>query len=180
MTAKINVGGVYKDMTDCKVNISGVWKPVDTIFNNIGGVWKTAYTSFPGVYLYKEGEDYTNYNYLTGGWSANRGSPVITFNATNMVLGPKQAITINAATVNLIDLTDYDIFYGELSTTASAANCVLQVKDDVSVAASVAITALTTQARELISVDISAITGLHYIAFAVFDGTATLYNMWLE
>jgi len=45
MTAKINVGGVYKDMTDCKVNIGGVWKPVTDIFNNIDGVWKSAYTS---------------------------------------------------------------------------------------------------------------------------------------
>jgi len=45
MTAKLNIGGVYKDMTDCKVNIGGVWKPVTDIFNNIGGVWKTAYTS---------------------------------------------------------------------------------------------------------------------------------------
>lgn len=38
---KINVGGVWKEISFARMNIGGVWKNVIEIKQNIDGIWKT-------------------------------------------------------------------------------------------------------------------------------------------
>lgn len=45
MTMKVDIGGVWKDISGIKVNIDGVWKSANKLVNNIGGVWKSAWDS---------------------------------------------------------------------------------------------------------------------------------------
>lgn len=43
-TIYVNVGGVWKTVTDYYVNVSGVWKTGTAFANNVSGVWKGATT----------------------------------------------------------------------------------------------------------------------------------------
>lgn len=43
MPLSINVGGVWKSLSDCKVNVAGVWKQAQEIYCNVGGTWKSVW-----------------------------------------------------------------------------------------------------------------------------------------
>lgn len=40
---KINIGDVWKDVSEIKINISDVWRDVTEIWINIGDVWKQVF-----------------------------------------------------------------------------------------------------------------------------------------
>lgn len=44
---KVNVGGVWKVLSQPQVNVGGVWKTCTSIESNVGGVWKTVWPT-PG------------------------------------------------------------------------------------------------------------------------------------
>jgi hypothetical protein len=43
---KINVGDVWKNVSEMKINVGDTWKTVVEIKINIGDTWKTVYTIF--------------------------------------------------------------------------------------------------------------------------------------
>jgi len=46
MTANINVGGTWKNISKISVNVGGVWKNVTTAYVNVSGTWKKFFTTF--------------------------------------------------------------------------------------------------------------------------------------
>ncbi len=64
MGIEINVGGVWKDVTEVWINVGGVWKQCTDIPINVGGVWKTdILASGPTVSAQANGDS----NYVYGG-----------------------------------------------------------------------------------------------------------------
>jgi len=43
-TIYVNVGGVWKTVTDYYVNVSGTWKTGTAFANNVSGAWKGTHT----------------------------------------------------------------------------------------------------------------------------------------
>lgn len=40
---KVNIGDVWKDVTEIKINVGDTWKNVTDVWINIGDVWKKVY-----------------------------------------------------------------------------------------------------------------------------------------
>ena len=45
---KVNIGGVWKTVSQPEVNVGGVWKTVTTVESNVGGTWETVWESAAG------------------------------------------------------------------------------------------------------------------------------------
>ena len=44
---RVNIGGVWKDVSAIKVNVAGTWRTVTRLRTNIAGTWKEAGTFIP-------------------------------------------------------------------------------------------------------------------------------------
>jgi hypothetical protein len=145
------------------------------------------------TYLYKQGDECAA---ITGGWALKNtyGSGTYTEYADHMFI---QALTgdngyINAGTANMIDVTNYNTLYIDLDATVSGggANTAVYVGTTINPASwsfSAAFITNTSKSRQVVAVDVSALTGNHYIVIQSSRQSAAgqtsllnVYNVWLE
>lgn len=61
VATQVNVGGVWKDVSNIYVNVGGVWKEVDEVYSNVSAVWETVYildvVNLQGLFGEEQNED---------------------------------------------------------------------------------------------------------------------------
>lgn len=194
MSINVNVGGVWKQVTDPQCNIGGVWKKIKQGFCNIGGVWKQFYNR--ATYLYNVGVQNVP-------WTGTSTYATITFEASdiNMYMvgriqsGNDKSSNGAVFTNNSIDVTNYTKLcidwsstfegsvLGQYSSIELATNA-----PDYSASYTTCILKKTTPFTRMTDIlDISSMTGTMYVDITALSGSGTgnnnrviIYNVWLE
>ena len=105
MTMQVNIGGVYKNVTDVCVNIGGVWKCGCYVYSNIGGVWKDGSPS------------YGNYYELLSDITV--GTATTSVDITSLALAKTDEILLVSDIVNTSASTSNYLMYFNNNTTAT-------------------------------------------------------------
>lgn len=174
----VNVGGNWKNVKNIWVNINGVWKQKAIPKGNVAGVWKE-FVQYNHL-IYGSGVVYERLEqFLT--------SPVPIYNVDSISLSGN-VVTNTLITSNLVDLTDYKTAYieWEFSTTHGENAAVFQIRDSKQSGGPLAqYYQKGSLARRINSIDVSNITGNHYVLFgynANYSATMNMkiYKVWLE
>lgn len=176
-------------LTTARQRINGDWRPMDAYYLEDNNTW----TQFSWVYngeLFDNGNQYTDY---TGGWTGMVRNPNISTNVADPA-NPNLYSDANAVvggtawfrTVNKVNMTNYRTLkwtgwgFGENSGGRYGAHC--SIHDNPSTDNGVIADAMF-QNNGTYSMDISGITGSHYITFHAMGSGAQrvcVSKVWME
>lgn len=126
------------------------------------------------TYLFKDGETYDS---LTGGWNGK-----VDTDKQALRLAPAAGLTANAYTKNKTDMTDYSTLSAKTDPNVSGVSLTLYIEDSFNASTPVASAKLNTTSEE-VSIDISSITGSHYIrlySYSERGGTRYIYEVSMQ
>lgn len=69
----INVGGLWKEISEKWLNVGGIWKQVDVTWQNIGGTWKKVYEALVAISAVTLTNDTGNSNFCSSVGSCTAG-----------------------------------------------------------------------------------------------------------
>ena len=175
---------------NCQQYISGVWAR-KTAYIYKDGVWVQFSSDWDGT-LYDSGDEY---EYITGGWASQKfatnvsGTGTMSKDDTCITLTAQNSASISAYTVNKIDLTDYSTLYVRIISLNKTGSWRFQARIIDGLSASdyesyIGYVDIGSGAGTY-SIDISKITGEHYISVDEWCADSFSYVMkfdkvWLE
>ena len=185
---KKNALTVYPTL--CQQYISATWAR-KTAYIYKDGVWVQFSSDWDGT-LYDSGDEY---EYITGGWASQKfytnvsGTGTMSKDATCITLTAQNKSSISAYTVNKIDLTDYSTLYVRIISLNKTGSWRFQARiiDGLSPSdydSYIGYVDIGSGAGTY-SIDVSGITGEHYISVDEWCSDSFSYVMkfdkvWLE
>ena len=182
------VGLVYFNFNKCMQQQGSTWHTMDAfVFHN--GSWMQFSTSWNGELFY-QGNQYTEH---TGGWTGMVRNPNVSTNvadpANPNLFSDANADPVGTAlfrTVNKVDMTNYRTLkwtgwgFGSNSGGQYGANCTVHNNPSTD---NGVISDVTFQAESTYSMDISGISGAHYITFRAWGSRGqriSISKVWME
>lgn len=186
----LNIGGIWKKVTNVWQNVGGVWKQKVVPKGNIGGVWKE-FIQY-STKLYELGTEY--YSIVQGYCTGTPGkSYTYKENTDNITLTTNPKFHVGYAncslrTQNVIDLTNVNTIYVDWERTGSVRNNwnTIYVSEYSNSSSSVAATSIGASfTRQVSSLNVSSLSGKYYIVVNNSDepnswGDLIVYRLWME
>ena len=185
----LNIGGVWKKVTNVWQNVGGVWKQKVVPKGNIGGVWKE-FIQY-STKLYELGTEY--YSIVRGYCTGTSGrSYIYKENTDNITLTTNYNVSgyanCSLQTQNAIDLTNVNTIYVDWERTGSVRNNSnrIYVSEFSNSSSRVAATYIDGRfTRQVYSLNVSSLSGNYYIVVNNSDepnsnGDLIVYRLWME
>ncbi|WML35939.1 hypothetical protein [Clostridium sp. OS1-26] len=175
--AKVNVGGVWRQVKNIFANVGGVWRQVKYSYANVGGVWRSAYQAIYA--LFTAGVQNVPYTLDVGSYGTvtNTGSSLSIYGCGDDRHGSSVYIRWN------VDVTGYKTFKVDMDFTIvqGGGSCLVGTSSSYTIIS-------TSRSRSTVNFDLTGLTGVQYLQIYFSSNhstgsdtvTGNVYNVWLE